>query len=292
MLTCLCIICQDKKSSKTIVKIPSQESVKKIYRSIELRAENGESYYVTLQSKVLSGNLSKSETVYRRECHKNIGNITFKRKPDSKDTSELGGFKYHTPCWVKYVDRGVDESLNVNKHNYNFHEDKMKECIEFETLQRVEYSLNNGDVLSIRSIVEEYGNLGHNISDDRSYSRKRKIWKENILQRIPQAEIQHRISTNTPECIFQNIHKGLIIEAAIENAECQENSLKRMWSVAKDLREDSLSFIRCKLEFDGEVKPESLRQPDLLVSFLKWFLTGVEKQIDGERGKHLHSVVR
>ena len=41
---CLCIICQDKKSSKTIVKIPSQESVEKIYRNIELRAENGESY--------------------------------------------------------------------------------------------------------------------------------------------------------------------------------------------------------------------------------------------------------
>ena len=41
---CLCIICQDKKSSKTIVKIPSQEPVEKIYRSIELRAENGESH--------------------------------------------------------------------------------------------------------------------------------------------------------------------------------------------------------------------------------------------------------
>ena len=39
---CLCIICHDKKSSKTIVKIPSQESVEKIYQSIELRAENGE----------------------------------------------------------------------------------------------------------------------------------------------------------------------------------------------------------------------------------------------------------
>ena len=143
----------------------------------------------------------------------------------------------------------------------------------------LEYSLNNGDVLSIRSIVEEYDKalLGHNISDDRSYSRKRKIWKENILQRIPQAEIRHRISTNTPECILQNIHKGLILEAAIENAECQENSLKRMWSVAKELR---------------EIKPENLRQPALLVSFLKWFLAGVEKQIDGERGKHLHSVVR
>ena len=85
----------------------------------------------------------------------------------------------------------VDESLNVNKHNYYFHEDKMRECIEFEILQRVEYSLNNGDVLSIRSTVEE-----------------------------------------------------------------------------------------------------GLRQPALLVSFLKWFLTGVEKQIDGERGKHLDSVVR
>ena len=167
--------------------------------------------------------------------------------------------------------------------------------IKWENALSLEYSLNNGDVLSIRSIVEEYDKvlLGHNISDDRSYSRKRKIWKENILQRIPQAEIQHRISTNTPECIFQNIHKGLILEAAIENAECQENSLKRMWSVAKELREDSLSFIRsCKFEFDGEVKPESLRQPALLVSFLKWFLTGVKKQIDGERGKHLHSVVR
>ena len=207
--------------------------------------------------------------------------------------ARAGDFKYHTSCWVKYVDRGVDESSNVNKINYDFHEGKMKECIEFEMLQRVEYSLNNGDVLSIRSIVEEYDKalLSHNISDDCSYSRKRKIWKENILQRIPQAEIQHRISTNTPECIFQNIHKGLIIKAAIENAECQENSLKRMWSVAK--REDSLSFIRsCKLEFDGGVKPESLRQPALLVSFLKWFLTGVEKQIEGERGKHLDSVVQ
>ena len=74
---------QDKKSSKTIVKNPSQESVEKIYRSIELRVENVESYYVTLQSKILAGNLSKSETVYHRECHKNIGNITIKRKPDS-----------------------------------------------------------------------------------------------------------------------------------------------------------------------------------------------------------------
>ena len=45
-------------------------------------------------------------------------------------------FKYHTSCWVKYVDRGVDESLNVKKHNYNFHEDKMRECIEFDILQR------------------------------------------------------------------------------------------------------------------------------------------------------------
>ena len=59
----LCIICQDKKSSKTIVKIPSEESVERIYQSNELRAENVESYYVTLQSKILSGNLSKSETV-------------------------------------------------------------------------------------------------------------------------------------------------------------------------------------------------------------------------------------
>ena len=66
----LCIICQDKKSPKTIVKIPSQESVEKIYRSIVLRAENGESYYVTLQSKILSGNLSKSETVYHRVSQK------------------------------------------------------------------------------------------------------------------------------------------------------------------------------------------------------------------------------
>ena len=117
----------------------------------------------------MSGNLSKSETVYHRECHKNIGNITLKRKPDSNDTSEprsskrltcssvepfnkfccffcqgdmkedlhevttykklrtvlekakwphltirynsaidarAGDFKYHTSCWVKYVDRG------------------------------------------------------------------------------------------------------------------------------------------------------------------------------------------
>ena len=37
---------------------------------------------------------------------------------------------------MKYVDRGVHESLNVNKHNYNFHEDKMRECIEFEILHR------------------------------------------------------------------------------------------------------------------------------------------------------------
>ena len=104
--------------------------------------------------------------------------------------ARAGDFKYHTSCWVNML-IVVDESLNVNKHNYNFHEDKMRVCIGFEILQRVEYSLNNGDVLSIRSIVEE-----------------------------------------------------------------------------------------------------SLRQPALLVSVLKWFLTGVEKQIDGERGKHLDSLVR
>ena len=58
------------------------------------------------------------------------------------------------------------------RHKYS-HEDKMRECIEFEILQQVEYSLNSGDVLSIKSNVL----LADKISDNRSYSRKGKVWK-------------------------------------------------------------------------------------------------------------------
>ena len=89
-----------------------------------------------------------------------------------------------------------------------------------------------------------------------------------ILKLIPQAEILHRFSTNTRKCIILSIHKGLILEAAIENVRSKENPLKTIWSVAKELRKDSLSFINsCELD----VKRERLREPALLVSFLKWF---------------------
>ena len=56
----LCIICQDNKPSKTIVEKPGLQTVESIYRSIASRAENGESYYITLHSKILSDNISKT----------------------------------------------------------------------------------------------------------------------------------------------------------------------------------------------------------------------------------------
>ena len=100
-------------------------------------------------------------------------------------------------------------------------------------------------------------------------------------------------STNTPECIFLNIHKDLILEAAIENVKSKESPLKTIWSFVKELRKHSLPFINsCELEFNGDVKPERLKEPALVVSFLKWFLIGAENKIDGERGKHLDSIVR
>ena len=84
-------------------------------------------------------------------------------------------------------------------------------------------------------------------------------------------EYDNVLLTKTHECIFLNIHKGLIIEAAIKNVKSKKKPLKTIWSVAKELCKDSLSFINSyQLEFNGDVKPGRVREPALLVSFLKW----------------------
>ena len=58
--------------------------------------------------------------------------------------------------------------------------------MQYELLHRVENSLNSGEILSIRDIVEDYdAALRRNgIEDPRSYSTKRKFWKEKSVMRF------------------------------------------------------------------------------------------------------------
>ena len=94
---------------------------------------------LTLQSKILSGNLSKSETVYHRECHRNIGNITLKRKSDSNDTSE--------PCSRKRLTRSSVEPCN--KCCCFFCQGDMKEDLHEVTT----YSTRKGKMASFDNTV-------------------------------------------------------------------------------------------------------------------------------------------